>query len=480
MDGLLIRGGTVVNADCARRADVLCEQGVIAAVAESLQAPAGAQVLDAGGQLVLPGGIDPHTHMQLPFMGTVAADDFYSGTAAGLAGGTTSIIDFVIPDPKEPLLAAYRKWRGWAQKAACDYGFHVAVTWWSQQVHADMATLVQQEGVNSFKHFMAYKNAIMADDETLVNSFRRALELGAMPTVHAENGELVFQLQKQIMEQGITGPEGHPLSRPPVVEAEAAQRAITIAGVLDVPLYVVHVSCAESAEAIARARANGQRVFGEVLAGHLTVDESVYRHPEFAVAAAHVMSPPFREKRHQEALWRSLQAGSLQTTATDHCTFCAPQKAAGRDDFRKIPNGCGGIEERMMVIWDAGVNTGRLTPSEFVAVTSANAARIFNLYPRKGLIAPGSDADLVLWDPDAARTLCAKTQRSQVDYNVFEGRTVTGVPTHTVSQGKVVYARGDLRAERGAGRYLKRPAVGPVFAALGRKARLTQPMAVRR
>ncbi|MBW4053339.1 MAG: dihydropyrimidinase, partial [Proteobacteria bacterium] len=451
MDGLLIRGGTVVNADCARRADVLCAQGVIVAVGESLQAPAGAQVLDAGGQLVLPGGIDPHTHMQLPFMGTVAADDFYSGTAAGLAGGTTSIIDFVIPDPQEPLLAAYRKWRGWAEKAAADYGFHVAVTWWSEQVHADMGTLVQQEGVNSFKHFMAYKNAIMADDETLVNSFRRALELGAMPTVHAENGELVFQLQKQIMEQGITGPEGHPLSRPPVVEAEAAQRAIAIAGVLEVPLYVVHVSCAESAEAIARARASGQRVFGEVLAGHLTVDESVYRHPEFAVAAAHVMSPPFREKRHQEALWRSLQAGNLQTTATDHCTFCAPQKAAGRDDFRKIPNGCGGIEERMMVVWDAGVNTGRLTPSEFVAVTAANAARIFNLYPRKGLIAPGSEADLVLWDPDATRTLCAKTQRSLVDYNVFEGRTVTGVPTHTVSQGKVVYARGDLRAERGAG-----------------------------
>lgn len=480
MDGLLIRGGTVVNADCARRADVLCAQGEIIAVGESLQAPAGVQVLDAGGQLVLPGGIDPHTHMQLPFMGTVAADDFYGGTAAGLAGGTTSIIDFVIPDPKEPLLAAYRKWRGWAEKAAADYGFHVAVTWWSEQVHADMGTLVQQEGVNSFKHFMAYKNAIMADDETLVNSFRRALELGAMPTVHAENGELVFQLQKQVMEQGITGPEGHPLSRPPVVEAEAAQRAIAIAGVLEVPLYVVHVSCAESAEAIARARAGGQRVFGEVLAGHLTVDESVYRHPEFAVAAAHVMSPPFREKRHQEALWRSLQAGNLQTTATDHCTFCAPQKAAGRDDFRKIPNGCGGIEERMMVVWDAGVNTGRLTPSEFVAVTSANAARIFNLYPRKGLIAPGSDADLVLWDPDATRTLCAKTQRSLVDYNVFEGRTVTGVPTHTVSQGKVVYAQGDLRAERGAGRYLKRPAFGPVFAALGRKARLTKPTAVRR
>lgn len=480
MDGLLIRGGTVVNADCARRADVLCAEGVIVSVGENLQVPTGVEVLDAGGQLVMPGGIDPHTHMQLPFMGTVAADDFYSGTAAGLAGGTTCIIDFVIPDPREPLLGAYKKWRGWAEKAAADYGFHVAVTWWSEQVHADMGTLVQEEGVNSFKHFMAYKNAIMADDETLVNSFRRALELGAMPTVHAENGELVFQLQKQIMEQGISGPEGHPLSRPPAVEAEACQRAIAIADVLQVPLYVVHVSCAESAEAIARARARGQRVFGEVLAGHLVVDESVYRNPDFATAAAHVMSPPFREKSHQEVLWRSLQAGNLQTTATDHCTFCAPQKAAGREDFRKIPNGCGGIEERMMVIWDAGVNTGRLTSSEFVAVTSANAAKIFNLYPRKGVIAAGSDADLVLWEAEGTRTISSQTHRSRVDYNVFEGRKVTGVPTHTVSRGKVVCARGDLRAERGAGRYLKRPAFAPVFAALGRKARLAKPGAVMR
>jgi dihydropyrimidinase len=480
MDGLLIRGGTVVNADCARRADVLCSNGVIVSVGENLQPPAGVDLLDAGGQLVLPGGIDPHTHMQLPFMGTVAADDFYSGTAAGLAGGTTSIIDFVIPEPKEPLLAAFRKWRDWAQKSASDYGFHVAVTWWSEQVREDMATLVQQEGVNSFKHFMAYKNAIMADDETLVNSFRRALELGAMVTVHAENGELVFQLQQQLMEQGIAGPEAHPLSRPPAVEAEAAQRAIAIAGVLEVPLYVVHVSCAESADAIARARARGQRVFGEVLAGHLTIDDSVYRHPEFAVAAAHVMSPPFREQRHQEALWGALQAGTLQTTATDHCTFCAPQKALGREDFRRIPNGCGGIEERMMVVWDAGVNCGRLTPSEFVAVTSANAARIFNLYPRKGVIQAGADADLVLWDPQATRTLSVSTQRSRVDYNVFEGRAVTGVPTHTVCRGKVVYAQGDLRAERGAGRYLKRPAFAPVFTALERRARLAKPSAVRR
>ena len=237
-----IRGGTVVNADREQRADVLCVDGQIAAVGNELTVPAGATVIDAGGQYVMPGGIDPHTHMQLPFMGTVTADDFFTGTAAGLAGGTTSIIDFVIPDPQQSLMEAYQTWRGWAEKAAADYSFHVAITWWSEQVKADMATLVREEGVNSFKHFMAYKNAIMADDETLVNSFRQALALGAMPTVHAENGELVFLLQQEMKAQGLMGPEAHPLSRPPAVEGEAAQRAIAIADVLNVPIYVVHVA----------------------------------------------------------------------------------------------------------------------------------------------------------------------------------------------------------------------------------------------
>ena len=480
MSTLLIRGGTVVNADREFRADVLCVDGQIATVGENLQAPAGAHILDAGGRYVMPGGIDPHTHMQLPFMGTVARDDFYSGTAAALAGGTTTIIDFVIPDPKQPLMDAWRTWRAWAEKSASDYSFHVAVTWWDASVHRDMGTLVKEEGVNSFKHFMAYKNAIMCDDETLVNSFRRALELGAMPTVHAENGELVFLLQAEMKAQGITGPEGHPLSRPPAVEAEAAQRAIAIADVLNVPIYVVHVSCAESAEAIARARARGQRVFGEVLAGHLTLDDSVYRDPRFDFAAGHVMSPPFRPKGHAQALWRGLQAGYLHTTATDHCTFCAEQKAAGKDDFSKIPNGCGGVEERLAVIWHEGVNSGRLTPSEFVAVTSANAARLFNIYPRKGCIVAGADADIVLWDPLATKTLSVKTQHSLGDFNIFEGRTVTGIATHTLSQGKLVYADGDLRAVRGAGRHIKRPPFGTQFDALARKAALEAPVPVSR
>jgi dihydropyrimidinase len=480
MTTILIRGGTVVNADQQFRADVLCVDGKIASVAEGLATPAGAQVVDAGGQYVMPGGIDPHTHMQLPFMGSVTMDDFFTGTAAGLAGGTTSIIDFVIPNPHQPLMEAYRTWRGWAEKSAADYSFHVAVTWWSDSVAADMGTLVREEGVNSFKHFMAYKNAIMCSDETLVNSFKRALELGAMPTVHAENGELVFLLQQEMARMGITGPEGHPLSRPAGVEGEAANRAIAIADVLGVPIYIVHVSCIEAAEAVARARARGQRVYGEVLAGHLVIDDSVYRHPDFATAAGYVMSPPFRPRGNQEFLWRGLQSGNLHTTATDHCTFCAEQKAAGKDDFSKIPNGCGGIEERLAVIWEHGVNTGRLTPSEFVAITSANTAKLFNIYPQKGCIAPGADADVVVWDPQGTKTLSAKTQFSKGDFNVFEGMAVRGIPSHTLSQGRLVYVQGDLRATAGSGRYIKRPAFGANFEAAHKRLEAHKPTAVAR
>jgi dihydropyrimidinase len=477
---VLIKGGTVVNADRSFRADVLCQDGLITAVGEDLDAPSDATIIDAGGQYVMPGGIDPHTHMQLPFMGTVASEDFYSGTAAGLAGGTTMIIDFVIPAPQQNIMEAYQQWREWAEKSVADYSFHVAITWWDESVHADMGTLVEKHGVNSFKHFMAYKNAIMCDDETLVNSFTRARELGAIVTVHAENGDLVFRLQKDIFEKGITGPEGHPLSRPPEVEGEAANRAIRIAEVLKVPLYVVHNSCRQSLEAITRARNEGQRVYGEVLAGHLLIDDSVYRNTDFETAAAHVMSPPFRSGEHQAALWRGLQAGNLQTTATDHCCFCADQKAAGKDDFRMIPNGTGGIENRLEVLWEHGVRTGKLTMNEFVRVTSTNAAQIFNIYPRKGSISVGADADIVVWDPAASKTISAKTHKQNVDYNIFEGMTVTGCASHTISQGKVVFADGELDVERGAGRYVDRPADASYYDALKLLSQQAEPVAVKR
>ena len=325
---------------------------------------------------------------------------------------------------------------------------------------------------------MAYKNAIMAEDETLVNSFCRARELGAICTVHAENGELVYHLQQELYDQGVTGPEGHPLSRPPEVEGEAANRAIRIAEVLDVPLYVVHTSCIDALEAIVRARNEGQRVFGEVLAGHLLIDDSVYRHPDFATAAAYVMSPPFRSSEHQAALWRGLQAGNLQTTATDHCCFCAPQKAAGRHDFRLIPNGTGGIEDRMHVLWEHGVNTGRLTMNEFVAVTSTNAAKIFNIYPRKGVVATGADADLAVWDPTRSRSISVETHHQRVDYNIFEGMEVTGINVKTFSQGKLVWDDGDVRVTRGAGRYIDRPPFAPYYEALKIKHERARPVAV--
>lgn len=475
---VVIKGGTIVTAETTYRADIACSNGRIDAIGDDLDGAGRAETIDAGGCYVMPGGIDPHTHMEFPFMGTVASDDFFTGTSAGLVGGTTMIIDFVIPDPQQDIMAAYRQWRGWAGKAAADYSFHVAVTWWDESVHKAMETLTRDHGVNSFKHFMAYKGTIMADDELLVNSFGRARELGALCTVHAENGELVFHLQQKILSQGITGPEGHPLSRPPEVEAEAANRAIRIAQVMDVPLYVVHTSCSDALNAIIRARDEGQRVFGEVLAGHLLIDDSVYRHPDWDTAAAYVMSPPFRPEQHQEALWRGLQAGMLQTTATDHCCFCAPQKRMGRDDFTRIPNGTGGIEDRMHVLWHHGVNSGRLTKNEFVAVTSTNAARIFNIYPRKGSISAGADADLVIWDPDRHRTISKDTHHQNVDFNIFEGMTVRGVNVATISRGKVVYRDGEVRTERGSGRYINRPVYAPPYDALEKMARNNSPAAI--
>jgi dihydropyrimidinase len=459
---------------------VYCEDGLIKAVGSDLEVPAGAQTVDAGGCYVMPGGIDPHTHMQLPFMGTVASEDFYTGTAAGLSGGTTSIIDFVIPNPQQNIMEAYNTWREWAQKAVADYTFHVAITWWDDSVHKDMASLVQEHGVNSFKHFMAYKNAIMCDDETLVNSFNRCVELGAMPTVHAENGELVFHLQQKILAKGITGPEGHPLSRPPEVEGEAANRAIRIAQALGAPIYIVHVSCKEALEAITRARNEGQRVYGEALAGHLLVDDSVYRNENFEFAAAHVMSPPFRPKDNLRALWKGLQSGNLQTTATDHCCFVAQQKAAGKDDFTKIPNGTAGVEDRLAVLWTHGVNTGRLTMNEFVNITSTNAAKIFNIFPRKGSVTEGADADLVIWDPEGTKTISAKTHHQNIDFNIFEGMQIKGVAATTISQGKVVFENGNLNVERGAGRYIKRPAFTPVYEAIKKATKRREPTAVKR
>ncbi len=476
---VLISGGTVVTADRTRRADVYCEDGIIKAVGPDLEAPAGAERIDAGSAYVMPGGIDPHTHMEMPFMGTVASEDFFSGTAAALAGGTTMIIDMCLPSSQQSLIDAHDQWSAWARKAAADYSFHVSITWWSDRVAQQMAAIVER-GVNSFKHFMAYKGAIMIDDEIMFKSFSRCRDLGVLPLVHAENGEAVFLLQQQMLNDGIYGPEGHALSRPPEVEAEATNRAIMIAHAVGVPVYIVHTSCKQAHEAIRRARENGQRVYGEPLAQHLVLDDGVYQHTDWEYAAARVMSPPFRSKDHQKSLWDGLVSGSLQVVATDHCCFKLEQKKLGIDNFTMIPNGTGGIEDRLAVLWTHGVNTGRLTMNEFVAMTSTNCARIHNIYPRKGAIEVGADADLVVWDPAASKTISADSHHMNLDVNVFEGMQVTGLPAVTISQGKVVWRNGQLDAERGAGRNIPRPPRHPVHVATEQRYQAHRPKPVRR
>jgi len=472
----LIRGGTIVAADRSYEADVLIEGEAIKAIGPGLQ---GDNVIDAEGCFVMPGGIDPHTHLDMPFMGTHSADNFQSGTSAALSGGTTMVVDFIVPARGQPLMDAVADWDERAGVAVSDYGFHMCITYWSQKVAEDMQAVVDR-GINSFKHFLAYKGSLMQTDEELFASFSRCRDIGALPMVHAENGEVIAALQKHYLAKGYTGPEGHPLSRPPEVEGEAANRAIVLADQAGAPMYIVHTSCIEAHEAIRRARRNGQRVFGETLVQYLVRDESEYFNKDWTYAAARVMSPPFRNKKHQDDLWNGLRSGSLEVVATDHCAFTNKQKAIGFGDFTKIPNGTAGLEDRMPVLWTHGVSTGRLTPNEFVAVTSTNIARILNLYPRKGAILPGSDADIVVWDPKAAKTITAANQVSVIDCNVFEGLEVRGIPRYTLSRGKVAYSQGKVVAAPGAGRFVQRKPFNAASVALGKFKAFSTPQPVAR
>ncbi|HSI39068.1 MAG TPA: dihydropyrimidinase [Xanthobacteraceae bacterium] len=473
----VIKGGTIVAADRSYEADVLIEGERIAAIGPNL---AGDTVLDAGGAYVMPGGIDPHTHLEMPFMGTHAAETWESGTFAALSGGTTLVVDFVIPG-EAGLLAAMDEWEGRATRQACtDYSYHMCITGWSQAIFEEMAGVVAR-GINSFKHFMAYKGALMVNDDQMFASFQRCAALGALPLVHAENGDIIAALQQKLLADGITGPEGHAYSRPPELEGEATNRAIMIADAAGVPVYIVHTSCEQAHEAIRRARQKGMRVYGEPLIQHLTLDEGEYAHPDWNHAARRVMSPPFRARHHQDSLWAGLAAGSLQVVATDHCAFTTQQKQLGRGDFTRIPNGTGGLEDRLPMLWTTGVETGRLTPNEFVAVTSTNIARILNIYPRKGAIVPGADADLVVLDPKAGKTISVAGQKSIIDYNVFEGLNVRGLPRFTLSRGDLVWSAGSNSAPRpGRGRFIPRPAFPPVNRALSTWKDIVAPRAVTR
>jgi dihydropyrimidinase len=459
----VIKNGTVVTADLTYKADVKIENGLIIEIGPNLS---GNEVLDATGCYVMPGGIDPHVHLEMPFMGTYSADNFESGTRAALAGGTTMVVDFCLPEPGQSLLDALKRWDNKSASANCDYAFHMAITWWGEPVFNEMETIVKDKGINSFKHFMAYKGALMVDDDEMFQSFSRCAELGALPLVHAENGDIVAQMQAKLMAEGNNGPEAHAYSRPAAVEGEATNRAIIIADMAGAPLYVVHTSCEQAHEAIRRARQNGMRVYGEPLIQHLTLDESEYFDKDWDHSARRVMSPPFRSKLHQDGLWAGLAAGSLQVVATDHCAFTTEQKRFGLNDFTKIPNGTGGLEDRLPMLWTYGVATGRLTMNEFVAVTSTNIAKILNMYPKKGAILVGADADIVVWDPNRSKTISAANQQSAIDYNVFEGKQVAGLPRYTLSRGVVAVEETTVKTREGHGKFVSREPFAAVNKAL--------------
>ena len=474
MASTVIKGGTVVTADLTYAADVKVEGGIIVEIGMGLT---GDKVLDATGCYVMPGGIDPHTHLEMPFMGTYSSDNFESGTRAALSGGTTMVVDFILPGQKQPPMDAAKMWHNKSGSASCDYSYHMAVTWWGEAMFEGMADSVKA-GITSFKHFLAYKGALMVNDDELFASFSRVGDLGGLAMVHAENGDVVAELTAKLLAEGNTGPEGHAYSRPPQVEGEATNRAIMIADMAGVPLYVVHVSCEDSHEAIRRAKAAGKRVWGEPLIQHLTLDETEYFNPDWDHAARRVMSPPFRNKLHQDSLWAGLMSGSLSCVATDHCAFTTAQKRFGVGDFSKIPNGTGGLEDRLPMLWTTGVGTGRLTPNEFVAVTSTNIAKILNCYPKKGAILVGADADIVVLDPEREKIIAASTQQSAIDYNVFEGKTVKGLPRFVLTRGQVAVTEGAVTTQEGHGKFVGREARPAVNRALRQWKDLTAPRPV--
>ncbi|KAM3960011.1 collapsin Response Mediator Protein [Aphomia sociella] len=462
---LLIKNGRVVNDDGMEDADVYIEDGIIKEVGRNLIIPGGTRTIDATGKLVMPGGIDPHTHFELEMMGAKTVDDFYKGTRAAIAGGTTTVIDFALPQKGQSLIEAYNNWRQKADgKVCCDYALHVGVTWWSPSVKKEMEQLTsEQYGVNSFKMFMAYKDSWMLDDYDLSCAVETCAELRALAQVHAENGHIIARNTEKLLEAGMTSPEAHELSRNEEVEGEAVNRACVIANQAKSPLYIVHMMSKSAVQALQIARTRQKYpVYGETLAATVGTDGTHYKNACFRHAAAHVLSPPLRpDPSTPQAMVEALADDHLQVIGSDNCTFHEKDKELGKGNFAKIPNGVNGVEDRMAVLWQKAVNTGIMDPCRFVAVTSTNAAKIFNLWPQKGRVAAGGDADLVVWDPRLQRTISAASHHHGVDFNIFEGQNVVGSPQYVIVNGRVCLDDGDLRVAEGFGRFLKTPVNSP-------------------
>jgi dihydropyrimidinase len=461
---LLIRNGTVVNADRTFAADVLVEGDIIREVRPGIPENAADRTIDAQGMLLLPGGIDVHTHLDMPFGGTTSSDDYLTGTRAAAFGGTTTIVDFAIQARGTRMRDALDTWWGKAEGKACiDYGLHMIVTDLGTSGLEDMDDMVR-EGVASFKLFMAYPNVLMVDDATIFKALSRTSKNGALVCMHAENGGVIDVIVQRTLAEGKTAPIYHALSRPTTAEAEAVHRAIALAEMAGAPVYIVHLSSEAALNQVREARDRGLPAFAETCPQYLLLSIEEMDRPNFE-GAKYVFTPPLREKHNLPKLWEGLQHDHLQVVSTDHCPFCfADQKALGKDDFTKIPNGGPGVENRLQLIHHHGVNQGKLSLNRFVELVSTAPARIFGMYPKKGTIAAASDADIVVWDPEAELTISAHTHHMRVDYSLFEGFQVKGNARQVISRGDVIIEGGKFLGKPGRGKYLRRAARGGAWA----------------
>ncbi len=458
MTRTLIERGILISPTDTFEADLLIDGEKIEAVGHELAKVYGAvdRRIDARGKYVIPGGIDVHTHLDMPFGGTTSADDFESGTTAAAFGGTTTVVDFAIqPQGGGSLKEGLAQWHAKAEgKAVIDYGFHMIVRDVNKSSLAEMDDLVKREGVTSFKLFTAYPGVFYVDDAQIFRALRKTGENGGLICMHAENGPVIDVIIEEAKARGETAPVWHALTRPPRLEGEASHRVLALAEVARVPLYIVHLSAAEALEQVRMARDRGVRAYAETCPQYLFLDHRNYEEPGFE-GSKYVMSPPLRAPGNEQALWRGLQLDDLQCVSTDHCPFCMKEKRLGENDFSRIPNGAPGVETRLYLTFE-GVRSGRISLNRWVQLNSAAPAKLFGLYGRKGTLAPGADADVVVWDPEKRHTLSAKTHHMRVDYNPYEGREVVGAPTHVLSRGKPVVENGAFVGRRGEGRFLRR------------------------